>query len=454
MRYLFSPEKKYTLWRKLWVALAEAEKDLGIDIKSEQIEEMKSNVENIDYEMAADYMKLLEDEVAAHVAVYCKQCPNAAGIINLGGSRAYISDNADIIIFVEAIEIIKKKIVNIMDRLYTIADEYRDFPALAFTHMQPTDPTTVGKRASLWLQDLVIDFETLEFTRKNMKLLGAKGISGTQSNFLELFGGSFKRVRKLDARICKELGFDQYFYTTGQSYPRKLDSQIINLLGGIAQSAHKFSNDFRLLNHMGEMDEPLGKAHVEFATAFKRNPVKAERMASLSKFVISSTMNPAIVEATQWLEKTQDDSANRRIVLPEAFMAVDGILEIYLEIIENMTIYPEVILKNLEENLPLICCDTIMDWAFINAKNKEGLYEKITEYATESIRCGKEEGKENDFFDRVVNDDDIGISRDDLTQLLKPTNFVGSAPEQTEEFLFGIVAPILSANQKHIVKFK
>ncbi len=454
MRYVFSPEKKYRMWRKLWVALAEAEKDLGLDITDAQIEEMKKNIENIDYEMAEDYTKLLEDEVSAHAATYSRQCPLAAGIINLGGSTAYISDNADLIAFVDALDLVKKKMLNIMDRLYSFADQYRDLPTLAFTHLQPTDPTTVGKRASLWLQDLVMDFEALEFVQKNIKLLGAKGISGTQRNFLELFDDNFKKVRKLDSIICKKLGFEQYFYTTGQGYPRKLDSQILGVLSGIAQSAHKFSNDFRLLNHLKEIDEPAGKMQVEFSSAFKRNPVKVERIASLAKHVMASTINPTMVAATQWLEKTQDDSANRRVTLGESFLATDGILDTYLEVVENMTLYPKVIEKNLRENLPLVCCDVILDWAFAYAKDKDDLYEKLTNHAKESIRVSKEEGRENDFLARVAQDEAFGISMEELASLLRPSNFIGSAPEQTEEFLFGIVAPILSANKKHIIKFK
>ncbi len=454
MRYIFSPEKKYRVWRKLWVALAEAEKDLGLEITDAQIEEMKNKIEDIDYEMAQDYMKLLEDEVSAHAATYSRQCPLAAGIINLGGSTAYISDNADLISFIEALQLVKKKLVNIMDRLYTFSDRYRDLPTLAFTHMQATDPTTVGKRASLWLQDMVFDFENLEFVSKNIKLLGVKGISGTQRNFLELFEGNFKKVRKLDSLVCKKIGYRDYYYTTGQCYPRKLDSQILSLLSGIAQSAHKFSNDIRLLNHLKEVDEPLGKMHVGFSTAFKRNPIKVERMASLSKYVISASVNPAMVAATQWLEKSQDDSASRRIVMAESFLAIDGILDTYLDVIENLTVYPKVIEKNLRENLPLVACDVLLEWAFANAKNKENLYEKFTEHAKESIRMSKEEGRENDFLERVAQDPAFGITLDQLEKLLKPNKFVGSAPEQTEEFLFGIVAPILSENKKHIVKFK
>ncbi len=450
MRYIFSPERKYITWRKLWVALAEAEKELGLEISNEQLNEMKQNVENIDYEMANDFTKLLEDEVMAHVATYSRQCPSAGGIINIGGTNAYVSDNADLIAFTDALELIKGKLINIMDRLYTFSDKYRDMPALAYTHMQPTDPTTVGKRSSLWLQDLVLDFETLEFTAKNIKLLGAKGISGTQGNFLELFEGNFKKVRKLDSLICKKIGFDGYYYTTGQCYPRKIDSQILSMLSGIAQSVHKFSNDIRLLNHLNELDEPLGKSTVEFSKAFKRNPVKVERMASLAKYVISSANNPAIIAATQWLEKSQDDSANRRVVMAEAFLAIDGILEIYLDVISNLTVYPKVIEKNLRENLPLVACDVILDYAFLNSKTEEDLYEKLTEHALESIRLSKEEGLENEFIKRVAEDPAFEITMEQLENILKPSNFIGSAPEQTEEFLFGVVAPILSSNKKYI----
>ncbi len=450
MRYIFSDEKKYRMWRKLWIALAEAEKDLGLDITSEQIAEMKENAENIDYKMAEDFMELLEDEVAAHAATYVKQCPNSAGIINLGGSSSYISDNADLIAFNDALELVKKKLVNIMNELYNIADKYRDLPTLAFTHMQATDPTTVGKRASLWLQDLVFDLETLDFVKGHIKLLGAKGISGTQKNFIDLFDGNFKKVRKLDSLICKKIGFKGYYYTTGQCYPRKLDSQILDALSGLAQSAHKFSNDFRLLNHLDEVDEPQGKLHVGFTTAFKRNPVKVERMASLSKYVISSSMNPAMVAATQWLERSQDDSANRRIVMAEAFLAIDGILETYLEVITNMTVYPKVIEKNLREKLPLMACDVILDWAFTYAENKKDLYERLIEHAQASIIARKEEGKMSDFLERVANDKSFGMTIEQLENLLKPNKFIGSAPEQTEEFLFGVVAPILSENKKYL----
>ena len=453
MKYIFSPEKKFRTWRKLWIALAEAEKELGLDITEAQIEELKANSEDINYDVAKAREKEVRHDVMSHVFAYGEQCPNAKGIIHLGATSCFVGDNTDIILMAEGLSLIKTKLVNAISQLARFADEYKDLPTLGFTHYQAAQPTTVGKRATLWLQDLVMDLEDLEFVLSTLRLRGAKGTTGTQASFMELFDGDEEKCRKLDKMIAKKMGFldsdgdGKVYPVTGQTYSRKVDSRVLNVLAGIAQSAHKFSNDVRLLQHMKEIEEPFEKNQIgSSAMAYKRNPMRSERMASLANYVISDAMNPQITAATQWFERTLDDSANKRIAVSEAFLAVDSILELYINITSGMVVYPEVIRQHLMAELPFMATENIIMDAVKAGGDRQELHERIRQHSMEAAKVVKEQGKPNDLIERVAADSFFGVSKEDLQKVLKPENYVGRAPSQVSEFLLEIIQPILDKN--------
>lgn len=447
MKYLFSEEKKFQTWRKLWIALAEAEQELGLDISDEQIAELKANAENINYEDAKAREKICRHDVMSHVYAYGLQAPNAKGIIHLGATSCYVGDNTDLIIMHEGLELLRTKLVAVLGRLKAFALEYKDMPALAFTHFQPAQPTTVGKRASLWAQDLVMDYEELSWLLDHKKLLGQKGTTGTQASFLELFDGDSQKAAKIDALICEKMGYDNYFAVSGQTYPRKYDTRVLQALSGIAQSAHKFSNDLRLLQHKKEMEEPFEKGQIgSSAMAYKRNPMRSERMAALSNYILADTMNPALTASTQWFERTLDDSANKRIAIAEAFLAADGILDLYLNITDGLVVYPKVIEADLRKELPFMATENIMMDAVKAGGDRQELHEAIRLHSMDAARQVKEFGLENDLLERIANDDRFPLSMEDLEARMNPSLYVGRAPEQTEEFFSSVVDPILEAH--------
>ncbi len=444
MQYLFSPDMKFRTWRKLWIALAETEQELGLDITDEQIAELKEHAEDINYEVAQAREKIVRHDVMSHVYAYGQQCPKAAGIIHLGATSCYVGDNTDVIVMNEAMKLIRKKLVNVIAELAKFADQYKDLPTLAFTHFQPAQPTTVGKRAALWLQDLVMDLEDVQHQIDGAKLLGCKGTTGTQASFLELFDGDHARCRELDRRIAEKMGYSGCFAVSGQTYSRKLDSRILNVLSGIAQSATKFSNDIRLLQHLKEIEEPFEKGQIgSSAMAYKRNPMRSERIASLARYVMVDALNPAITAATQWFERTLDDSANKRISIPEAFLAVDGILSLYLNVVDGLVVYPKVIHQRLMKELPFMATENIMMDAVKRGGNRQELHERIRVHSMEAGRQVKVEGKENDLLERIAADETFGVSLDELKDILDPTKYVGRSPEQVTEFLTECVNPIL-----------
>ena len=444
MQYLFSPDMKFRTWRKLWIALAETEQELGLDITDEQIAELKEHAEDINYEVAQAREKIVRHDVMSHVYAYGQQCPKAAGIIHLGATSCYVGDNTDVIVMNEAMKLIRKKLVNVIAELAKFADQYKDLPTLAFTHFQPAQPTTVGKRAALWLQDLVMDLDDVQHQIDGAKLLGCKGTTGTQASFLELFDGDHARCRELDRRIAEKMGYSGCFAVSGQTYSRKLDSRILNVLSGIAQSATKFSNDIRLLQHLKEIEEPFEKGQIgSSAMAYKRNPMRSERIASLARYVMVDALNPAITAATQWFERTLDDSANKRISIPEAFLAVDGILSLYLNVVDGLVVYPKVIHQRLMKELPFMATENIMMDAVKRGGNRQELHERIRVHSMEAGRQVKVEGKENDLLERIAADETFGVSLDELKDILDPTKYVGRSPEQVTEFLTECVNPIL-----------
>ena len=449
MKYIFSPEKKFRTWRKLWIALAEAEKELGLDITDEQIAELKSHAEDINYDVAKAREKEVRHDVMSHVYAYGQQCPTAKGIIHLGATSCFVGDNTDIILMAEGLELIKKKLVNVIAALKDFALEYADLPTLGFTHYQAAQPTTVGKRATLWINDLVLDLEELDFVLASLKLRGAKGTTGTQASFMELFDGDEEKCRKLDLAIAEKMGFSGVYPVTGQTYSRKVDSRVLSLLSQIAQSAHKFSNDIRLLQHMKEVEEPFEKNQIgSSAMAYKRNPMRSERIAALANYVISDTLNPQITASTQWFERTLDDSANKRIAVSEAFLATDSILELYLNVSQGLVVYPEVIRQHLMAELPFMATENIMMGAVKAGGDRQELHERIRQHSMEAARMVKEQGKANDLIDRIVSDSAFGVSYEDLEEVLKPENFVGRAPSQVREFLRDVVDPILDGNRE------
>ena len=448
MKYLFSPEMKFRTWRRLWIALAEAAKELGLEITQEQIDELIAHKDDINYEVAKAREKEVRHDVMSHVYAYGVQCPKAKGIIHLGATSCYVGDNTDLIIMTEALKLIRTKLINAIDHLADFAEKYRSQPCLAYTHYQAAQPTTVGKRATLWLNDLVMDLGDLDYVLSTIRLLGSKGTTGTQASFLELFGGDHEKCKALDQKIADKMGFEACYPVSGQTYSRKVDSRVLNVLAGIAQSAHKFSNDIRLLQHMKEVEEPFEKHQIgSSAMAYKRNPMRSERMASLANYVISDAMNPQLTAATQWFERTLDDSANKRISVSEAFLATDSILELYINISEGLVVYPKVIEAHLMAELPFMATENILMDAVKAGGDRQELHERIRELSMEAGKTVKEEGKPNDLLDRIAADPAFNISKEALQKVMKPENYIGRSAEQTLEFLDGVIKPVLSANR-------
>lgn len=452
MSYLFSPDCKFKTWRKLWIALAETEKELGLSITQEQIEQMKAYQEDINYEVAETREKEVRHDVMSHVYAFGKQAPKAEPIIHLGATSCYVGDNTDIIVMTQALKLVRKKLINVIWQLSKFAMQYKQMPTLAFTHFQSAQPTTVGKRASLWLQDLMIDLEDVDYQLSKAKLLGSKGTTGTQASFLELFDGDHEKVKKIDSMIAKKMGYETCFAVSGQTYPRKLDSQILNLLSQIAQSAYKFSNDIRLLQHLKEVEEPFEKNQIgSSAMAYKRNPMRCERIGSLARYVIVDAVNPAITAATQWFERTLDDSANKRMSVAEAFLCVDSILELYRNVVDGLVVYPKVIEQRLNSELPFMATENIMMNAVKKGGNRQELHEKIRLHSMEAGKIVKMEGKPNDLLQRIANDDCFGFTMEELNAIMNPAHFVGRAPQQTQEYIENFVQPVLEQN-KHLLE--
>ena len=453
MQYIFSPDMKFRTWRKLWIALAETEKELGLSqngvpvITDEQIDELKAHAEDINYEVAKEREKKVRHDVMSHVYAYGQQCPKAAGIIHLGATSCYVGDNTDIIVMTEALRLVKKKLINVMKVLSDFAEEYKGLPTLAFTHFQPAQPTTVGKRACLWLQEFLLDYEELEFVLSNMKLLGSKGTTGTQASFLELFNGEQETIDKIDPMIAKKMGFEACYPVSGHTYSRKIDTRVLNVLSGIAASAHKMSNDIRLLQHLKEIEEPFEKNQIgSSAMVYKRNPMRSERIASLARFVMVDALNPAITSATQWFERTLDDSANKRLSIPEGFLAVDGILDLCLNVVDGLVVYPKVIEKRLMSELPFMATENIMMDAVKKGGNRQELHERIRELSMKAGRNVKVEGKENNLLELIAADPEFNMSIEELQKTMEPSKYVGRSKEQVEAFLFDFVRPILEEN--------
>ncbi|MBQ7504302.1 MAG: adenylosuccinate lyase [Ruminococcus sp.] len=445
MKYIFSPDKKFRTWRKLWIALAESEMELGLPITQEQIDELKANQDDINYEVAQEREKLVRHDVMSHVYAYGQQCPKAKGIIHLGATSCYVGDNTDLIIMRKGLELVRNKLITVIRNLSKFADEYKALPTLAFTHFQPAQPTTVGKRATLWIQELLLDLEDVEYMLSKAKLLGSKGTTGTQASFLELFEGDHEKCKKIDKMIAEKMGFDGCFAVSGQTYSRKIDSQYLNVLAGIAQSAAKFSNDIRLLQHLKEVEEPFEKNQIgSSAMAYKRNPMRSERIGSLSRYVMVDVLNGYFTTATQWFERTLDDSANKRLSVPEAFLAIDGILNLYANVADGLVVYPKVIESRLRKELPFMATENIMMDAVKNrGADRQVLHEKIRQYSMEASKVIKEEGGENDLLERIAADEAFGVSLDELQVILDPGKYTGRAKEQTADFLSEQVKPIL-----------
>ena len=448
MKYIFSPDKKFKTWRKLWIALAETEKELGLDITQEQIDELKAHQDEINYEVAREREKLVRHDVMSHVYAYGQQCPKAKGIIHLGATSCYVGDNTDVILMVEAMKLVRVKLLSVIEKLSEFALKYKDLPTLGFTHFQAAQTTTVGKRATLWIQDLMMDLDAVDFALSSAKLLGSKGTTGTQASFMELFNNDTDKVKKLDKMIAEKMGFKDVFAVSGQTYTRKLDSVFANVLGGIAQSCTKFSNDMRLLQHLKEMEEPFEKNQIgSSAMAYKRNPMRSERIASLADYVMSDAMNPAFVASTQWFERTLDDSANKRLSVPEGFLAIDGILDLYLNVVDGLVVYPKVIEAHLMRELPFMATENIMMDAVKAGGDRQELHERIRQHSMAAGRVVKEEGKENDLLERIAADSAFGMTMEQLQAIMKPENFVGRSPEQTVEFITEYVQPVLDENK-------
>ena len=444
MQYIFSPEKKFKTWRRLWIALAETEHELGLNITQEQIDELKAHKDDINFEDARAREKIVRHDVMSHVYAYGLQCPNAKGIIHLGATSCYVGDNTDIIIMTEALKLVRVKLVNVIDRLSRFADEYKALPTLAFTHFQPAQPTTVGKRAALWLNELVLDLDDLNYVIDSMKMLGSKGTRGTQASFLELFDGDHEKCKLADRMIAKKMGFESCYPVSGQTYSRKIDSRVLNVLAGIAQSAHKFSNDIRLLQHLKEVEEPFEKTQIgSSAMAYKRNPMRCDRMASLADYVMSDAMNPMLVASTQWFERTLDDSANKRLSIPEGFLAIDGILDLYLNVVDGLVVYDKVITKHLMAELPFMATENIMMDAVKAGGDRQELHERIRELSMEAGRNVKQEGRENNLLELIAADPAFNMSLEELRKTMDPAKYVGRSKEQVEEFIADVIAPIL-----------
>jgi len=455
MQYIFSPDMKFRTWRKLWIALAETEKELGLSqngqpvITDEQIEELKAHAEDINYDVAKAREKEVRHDVMSHVYAYGQQCPKAAGIIHLGATSCYVGDNTDIIVMTEALKLVKKKLVNVIARLSEFADRYKAQPTLAFTHFQPAQPTTVGKRATLWLQEFFLDLEDLDHCLGGMKLLGSKGTTGTQASFLELFDGDQEKIDRIDPMIAEKMGFKECFPVSGQTYSRKIDTRVANVLAGIAASAHKMSNDIRLLQHLKEVEEPFEKGQIgSSAMAYKRNPMRSERIASLARYVMIDALNPAITSATQWFERTLDDSANKRLSIPEGFLAVDGILDLCLNVVDGLVVYPKVIEKHMRSELPFMATENIMMDAVKLGGNRQELHERIRQLSMEAGHNVKAEGGENNLLELIAADPAFPLSLEELKETMDPARYVGRSREQVEAFLAGMVRPMLEENKE------
>lgn len=450
MQQIFSDDKKFSTWRKLWIALAESEKELGLDIKDEQIEEMKAHIYDIDYDMAAKREAEVRHDVMAHIYTFGEACRSAKPIIHLGATSCYVGDNTDIILQREALTLIKKKVLTAIKALSDFADEYKDLSTLAYTHFQAAQPTTVGKRATLWIQDLMMDLEYIEFALKNFKLLGCRGTTGTGASFMELFDGDQEKVKKLEKLIAHKMGFDGAYSVSGQTYTRKVDYFTLSVLSGIAQSAQKFSGDIRLLSHLKEFDEPFEAGQVgSSAMAYKRNPMRSERIASLSRLVIADAINPAMTAGSQWFERTLDDSANRRISIPESFLAVDGILSLYINIVQGVTVYPKVIRKHLMEELPFMATENILMYCVKKGGDRQTLHEAIRNHSVAAGKAIKKDGADNDLLRRIADDPVFGIAMSEIEEIIENGRFTGRAKEQTEEYLTE-VRQILDNNKEFL----
>ncbi|HJB87812.1 MAG TPA: adenylosuccinate lyase [Candidatus Blautia excrementigallinarum] len=444
MQYIFSPDMKFRTWRKLWIALAETEKELGLNITQEQIDELKEHADDINYDVAKERERQVRHDVMSHVYAYGVQCPKAKGIIHLGATSCYVGDNTDIIVMAEALKLVRKKLVNVIAELSGFADKYKAQPTLAFTHFQPAQPTTVGKRATLWTQEFLMDLEDLEYVLGSLKLLGSKGTTGTQASFLELFDGDQETIDRIDPMIAEKMGFKSCYPVSGQTYSRKVDTRVLNVLAGIAASAHKMSNDIRLLQHLKEVEEPFEKSQIgSSAMAYKRNPMRSERIASLSRFVMVDALNPAITSATQWFERTLDDSANKRLSVPEGFLAIDGILDLCLNVVDGLVVYPKVIEKHLLAELPFMATENIMMDAVKAGGDRQELHERIRELSMEAGRTVKVEGKDNNLLELIAADPSFNLTLEDLKNAMEPSRYVGRAKEQTETFLAKTVKPVL-----------
>ena len=449
MQYIFSPDMKFRTWRKLWIALAETEKELGLNITQEQIDELKAHADDSNYDVAKAREKEVRHDVMSHVYAYGVQCPKAKGIIHLGATSCYVGDNTDIIVMTEALKLVKKKLVNVIAELAKFADANKALPTLAFTHFQPAQPTTVGKRATLWMQEFLMDLEDLEYVLSTMKLLGSKGTTGTQASFLELFDGDQETIDKIDPMIAKKMGFEKCYPVSGQTYSRKVDTRVLNILAGIAASAHKFSNDIRLLQHLKEVEEPFEKSQIgSSAMAYKRNPMRSERIASLSRFVMVDAMNPAITSATQWFERTLDDSANKRLSVPEGFLAIDGILDLCLNVVDGLVVYPKVIEKRLRSELPFMATENIMMDAVKAGGDRQELHERIRELSMEAGKNVKVEGKENNLLELIAADPAFNMTLEDLQKTMEPSKYTGRAEVQVNAFLKNVVQPVLDDNKE------
>jgi len=449
MQFVFSPDKKFTTWRYLWIALAQSEKELGLPISEEQIAELKKHVNDINYDVAEAREAVVRHDVMSHVYAYGEQCPTAKPIIHLGATSCYVGDNTDIIVMYEAMEIIRTKLVNVIEALSKFALKYKDMPTMGYTHFQPAQLTTVGKRATLWIQELLMDLECIEEQMAKKKLLGSKGTTGTQASFLELFGGDDEKCKKLDALIADKMNYPTCYAVSGQTYSRKLDSQMLNILSGIAQSAHKFSNDIRLLQNLKEIEEPFEKSQIgSSAMAYKRNPMRCERIASLSRYVITDALNPALTAAEQWFERTLDDSANKRISVPEAFLATDAILNIYLNVADGLVVYPKVIAAHIQKELPFMATENIMMDAVLRGGDRQELHEKIREHSMEAGKMVKIEGKENDLIERIVSDSSFRLTEEDAKNILDAVKYIGCSPKQTEDFIKMVRKDVLSKYKK------
>ncbi len=449
MQYIFSPDMKFRTWRKLWIALAETEKELGLPITEEQIEELKAHADDINYDVAKAREKEVRHDVMSHVHAYGVQCPKAKGIIHLGATSCYVGDNTDIIIMTEGLKLVRKKLINVIAKLAAFAEKYKAQPTLAFTHFQPAQPTTVGKRATLWLQEFYMDLEDLEYVLSTMKLLGSKGTTGTQASFLELFDGNQELIDRIDPMIAEKMGFKECYPVSGQTYSRKVDTRVVNILAGIAASAHKMSNDIRLLQHLKEVEEPFEKGQIgSSAMAYKRNPMRSERIASLSRYVMIDALNPAITSATQWFERTLDDSANKRLSVAEGFLTTDGILDLCLNVVDGLVVYPKVIEKRLLSELPFMATENIMMDAVKAGGDRQELHERIRELSMEAGKNVKVEGRENNLLELIAADPAFNLSLEELQKTMDPAKYVGRSKEQVDAFLKNVINPVLDANKE------